>query len=291
MLQYLISGLEIGSTYGMLAVAITMVYSISGVVAFWFGEVFMGAAFATLELKTHLHLPFVLAAIGGVGVAAVLGIVIAQISYRPLARASVLTLLIAALSVSQGLQAVAQLLFGAQQSPFPNPAGASITHVGNAVIDPIGVVTVVVTLIAMGVLATVMGRTALGRGMRAVSQDPDAARLMGLNVSAMILATFAIGSILSGITGILYAAKYQIVFPTMGILPGLKGIIGAVLGGVGSIPGAFLGGLFLGLAEQVGAGVLPSGSEYSDVIAFVALGVILWLRPAGLLGLRVSERA
>lgn len=290
MLQYLISGLEVGSTYGLIAVAITMVYSISGVVAFWLGEVFMAAAFAALVLNTHLHVPFGLAAVGGLGVATLLGMVIAQVSYRPLANSSVLTLLIAALSVSEGLQAVGQLLFGAQQTPFPNPIGRGVAHVGGAVLDPIGMLTVLVALAAMAVLAVVMGRTPIGRAMRAVAQDREAARLMGLSVPYMIFATFAIGSILSGIAGILYAAKYQIVFPTIGSLPALKGIIAAVLGGVGSIPGAFLGGLVLGLAEEVGAGVIPSGSEYSDVIAFVALGLILWLRPTGLLGLRVSER-
>lgn len=301
MTQYLLNGVVLGSVYGLLAVAFTMVYSVSGVLNFSFGVLFVVGAFGTLCLsQTNVTLvghqvnmpglPLWLAVLGGLAAGAAVGLIVEVVSYRPLINAPVLTLLIAALSMWTLLQSVGQYVFGAQDTPLPASIGGSPVSVAGATIGPFDILTVVAAFVAMALLIALVTWTGIGRAMRATAEDRDAARLMGIGVSRVITTVFVAGSVLSALAGVLYCLKYQFVSPTLGFLPALKGIVAAVLGGVGSIRGAFIGGLVLGLVEEVGAGTLPDGSAYRDVISFLALGLILWLRPRGLFGPRVVER-
>jgi branched-chain amino acid transport system permease protein len=281
--QFIVNGLMLGGIYGLMAVAYTMVYGVIGLVNFAFGEIFMFGAFGALimmqssmslfgETVATPGLPFPVALVCGLLIGGVVGVIVERVAYRPLRRAPILSMLIAAIA-------------------YPNPVGGEpLTFLG-ARIQPIDLLIFGLAIAAMALLTLVVQRTAAGRAMRAIAQDGEAARLMGINVDRVILVTFFIGSVLAALAGILYAAKFRFAAPAMGFVPGLHALVAAVLGGIGNIPGAFLGGLLLGVLETLGSAYLPQGSAYRDVIAFLALGAILWLRPEGLLGARVPERA
>jgi branched-chain amino acid transport system permease protein len=227
-----------------------------------------------------------------------MGVVIERLAYRPLRNAPRLAALISAIGVSVLLQNVAQFIFGSQQVAFPNiplfttATGASKSFsVGGVEITYLSVFVVVVTVIVMLALNLFVRRTRMGRAMRASAQDKPTSALMGVNVNKVIALTFLIGSAMGALAGGLYGSVYHSAWPLMGFNPGLKAFIAAVLGGIGNIPGAFLGGLLLGIIEALGSAYLPLGSQYRDAFAFVILIVILSFRPSGLLGSTVSQKA
>lgn len=302
MTQYLINGLMLGGIYGLMAVAYSLVYGVLGLVNFAFGEIFMFGAFIALFAMQgqipvidtsigFIDVGFPLALLVGIVAAGLLGVLVERIAYKPLRSAPMLTMLIATIAASLALRSAAQIIFGDGQHPFPDPvAGGSIEFLG-ATIQRIDLLVLAVGAVVMVALTTAIGKTSLGRAIRATAQDPATARLMGISVDRMILWTFMIGSALAGLAGILYAAKYQFVDPIMGFLPSLKALVAAVVGGIGNVPGAFIGGLLIGLIESFAGGYIPGGSAWRDAIVFVVLGVMLWVRPQGLLGIRVVERA
>lgn len=300
-LQHMVNGVVLGSMYALIAVAYTMVYGIIGLVNFAFGEVFMLGAFAGLllladpgnvvsELLPSLGLPSAVAVIGGIGVGALVGVAVERIGYKPLRGWPVLSLLISSIAMSVILRALGQFLFGAADAPYPSLVPERSFEIGGAVVQAMDVVVVAASGAVMALFAWLVKATPLGRAMRATAQDPEAALLMGIKVDSIIVGAFALGSALAAASGILYASHFRFANPSMGFVPGLKGLVAAVVGGVGNMPGAFVGGMLLGVVETLTAAYVPLGSAYRDAVAFAVLVAILWVRPQGLLGLRVGER-
>lgn len=300
-MQEIINGLAVGGIYGLLAVAFSVVYGVLGMVNFAFGEIFMFGAFGALvasQTNTTIAgnsvdgtaLPAWLAIALGVAVGSVIGWLVERIAYRPLRTAPILSMLITAIAVSMLLRAIATYLFGAAQLPVPRPElGDPVTFLG-ARIQRMDVVVLAVAVLVTLTFWLVIRFTPIGRAIRATAEDKDAARLMGIGVDRVISTTFILGSAMAAIAGILYSQRYGFAAATMGFLPGLKALVAAVLGGIGSIPGAFVGGLVLGVSEELAAAYVPQGSAYRDVIAFGILVIILWLRPQGLLGRREVQK-
>ncbi len=297
MSQYLFNGLMIGGIYGLAAVAYSIVYGVLGMVNFAFGEVFMFGAFGAVLLgQTNVTLAghsvampgwtIWLAAPAGVLIGALVGLLVERAAYRPLRNAPMLSLLITSIAASLLLRSVAQLLFGAGQTAVPARLEGAAFQILGARVPRIDALIFVLAVLAMVGFATTVKYTPIGRAIRATAQDRDTARLMGLSVERVIVATFLLGSAMAALAGILYSIRFQFASATMGFVPGLKALVAAVLGGIGNVQGAFLGGLLLGVAEQFGSAYVPNGSAYRDVVAFAVLGLILWLRPQGLLGRR-----
>lgn len=294
-LQQLLNGISLGAIYALIALGYTMVYGTLQLINFAHGEVYMMGAFAALYLAkwtgvadNPTPLGVALVAIGAMAFCAILGVVIERLAYRPLQKSSRLNMLITAIGVSLLLQNIALLTFGALQG-FP----ALIPDVKWQPIDGLVVrshdlLTVGVTLVLMVGLHHVVERTQMGRAMRAVSHSRDTAALMGIPVNRVVSFTFALGSILAGAAAFLIAVDKQTLRPDMGMTGGLKAFVAAVLGGIGSIPGAVAGGLLLGLAETMVSGYIAS--TYRDAIAFLILIVILLFRPSGLFGRHVVEK-
>ncbi len=285
-LQQLVNGLSLGAIYALLALGYTMVYGVLRFINFAHSDVFMVGAFAGLYLAPLVPadtiLGGVLVVLGAMLICAVLGALIERFAYRPLRNAPTLNVLITAIGVSCLLQALGQLVFGAAPRAFPAVFPARALSAGGLDFSSNQVVVLLVALVLAVALRFIVFRTKMGAALRAVSQNPRAARLMGLNNDVVIRFAFVIGSALAGAGGVLYATNYPSIDPFMGVLPGLKAFIAAILGGIGSIPGAALGGLLLGLVET-----FVGGSEYStykDAIAFALLILFLLFRPAGLLG-------
>jgi len=307
--QQLINGLMVGCLYALIAVGYTMVYGIIELINFAFGELFMFGAFITIMMMSQQitlfgsavampQLSFFIAVLIAMAVVGVMGVVIERLAYRPLRNAPRLAALISAIGVSVLLQNVAQLIFGSSQVAFPDipffttAAGEpKLIEVGGVQITHLQVFVVVVTVVAMVVLNLYVNRTRMGRAMRASAQDKRTSALMGVNVNKVIALTFLIGSAMGALAGGLYGAVYHAAWPLMGFNPGLKAFIAAVFGGIGNIPGAFFGGLSLGVIEALGAAYIPLGSRYRDAIAFVILILILSFKPTGLLGSPVSQKA
>jgi branched-chain amino acid transport system permease protein len=301
-MQILVNGIVIGSMYGLIAVAYTMIYGIVGLVNFAFGGIFMFGAFGALVMIAipgapvspflpSFGLPVWAGIIGGIVVGVIVGLVVERIAYRPLRGRPVLTLLIASLAALIMLQSFGQFVFGAGQVSYPELVSGQSFQIFEAVITQMDVLVVAVAAITMGLFGVLVTRTPFGRAMRATAQDPDTARLMGIDVNGVVVAAFALGSALAALSGIMYAAQYQFASATIGFIPGLKGIVAAVLGGIGNLPGAFVGGMLLGVIETFAAAYIPQGSAYQDVVAFAVLVLILWVRPQGLFGVRTGERA
>jgi branched-chain amino acid transport system permease protein len=299
--QQIINGLSLGSIYALIALGYTMVYGILKLINFAHGEVFMMGAYGGYFVASGLGVeryqasgagfPLILALVVlvvAMAASALLGVAIEGLAYRPVRSAPRLTPLITAIGVSLFLQNAAMLLFTPNPRPYPPILREIRFDVGGVIVTNVKLAIFVVAILLMVGLHQFVQRTWTGRAMRALSMNIDAARLMGIDVNATIRATFAIGSALAAAGGILFGLDQITINPLMGVLTGLKAFVAAVLGGIGNIPGAVVGGLFIGLAEQLTAGYLSP--DYRDAITFVLLVAILVLKPEGLLGVVRQEK-
>ena len=287
-LNQLINGLQIGSIYALIALGYTMVYGIVKLINFAHGDIIMVGAYAALLSMTSLGLPFPLAVVISMAVCIVVGVVIERVAYKPLRSSPRISSLITAIGVSLFLQNLAQTIFSATPKPFPTIFTVAPISVGSLNISFTTLLTIVLSLLLMALLQFVVRSTRTGKAMRAVSEDTGAAQLMGINVNTTISITFAIGCALAAIGAVLYCIAYPRVQPTMGSLPGLKAFIAAVLGGIGIIPGAMLGGLIMGVAESLTKGYISS--SLADAVVYGILIIVLLVKPAGLLGKKTSEK-
>lgn len=285
--EQLLNGLTLGSTYSLIALGYTMVYGILELINFAHSEIYMIGAFLGLIMVTIYKLPFTLALLIGMAGSCLLGITIEKVAYKPLRKANRIAPLISAIGVSIFLQNAVLMLAGPQARPFPAGLNMTTLRLGNLRISSLQFLILLVSIFLMIGLHFLIQKTKLGQAMRATAQDKEAAQLMGIKIDQVISFTFAIGSALGGAAGVLVGVYFDSVDPMMGFFPGLKGFVAAVLGGIGSIPGAMLGGLLLGLVEMLGAVYM---SRYKDAIAFAVLIFILLLKPTGLLGRRVQEK-
>lgn len=288
--SYLVNGIGLGSVYAIIALGYSMVYGIAKMLNFAHGDVIMVGAYIAFCASYYWGLPPLVAVLAAVLVCTVLGILIERLAYKPLRQASSLAVLITAIGMSYLLQNAAQLIWGANPKNFPAMISLpSLTLFdGRMIITGTTVVTILANVVVMVALTLFINRTKMGKAMRVVSEDRGAAELMGINVNSTISLTFAIGSALAAIAGVLLCSTYPVLMPTTGSMPGIKAFTAAVFGGIGSIPGALLGGLLLGVIEILGKAYIST--DLGDAIVFAVLIVVLLVRPAGLLGKPVHEK-
>lgn len=288
--QQLINGISLGSIYALIALGYTMVYGIINLINFAHGEVLMVGAYIGFALTGMFGFSFFPALVISMVACGLLGVVIEKVAYKPLRGGSRISALITAIAVSLFLQYGMMYFVGPESRTYQNvlPATQLKVFATGAVIDIKSVYIIGITVLLMLILTYVTNRTKVGKAMRALSQDKDAAELMGINVSQTISYTFFIGSALAGAAGVLIGVYYSTLNPLMGATPGLKAFVSAVIGGIGIIPGAVFGGFFLGLVETV---VSASGySLFKDAVAFLILILVLLIKPTGLLGFNLSEK-
>ena len=289
-LSYLINGISLGSVYAIIALGYTMVYGIARMLNFAHGDIIMVGGFVIFTIVSTLGLPPMVGVLAAVIACTVLGVVIERVAYKPLRGASSLAVLITAIGVSYLLQNLALLIFGADAKSFVAVIKVpSITLFdGELTIKGITIVTILACIIIMVGLSFFVKKTKPGRAMQAVSEDRDAAQLMGVNVNATISLTFAIGSGLAAIAGLLLCQTYPTLTPYTGAMPGIKAFVAAVFGGIGSIPGAMVGGILLGIIEIFGKAYISS--QVADAIVFAVLIVVLLVKPTGLFGKNIQEK-
>lgn len=289
-LQYFINGISIGSVYAIIALGYTMVYGIAKMLNFAHGDVIMIGAYISFCVTNYLGLPAWVSVVAAVAVCTVLGVVIEGLAYRPLRGTPSLAVLITAIGVSYFLQNAAQLIWSSSPKNFTSVVSMDPISLagGQLVITGEVILTVVVCVVVMIGLTLFTGKTRTGKAMRAVSEDRDAAQLMGINVNRTISTTFAIGSALAAVAGVLLCSTVPTLMPTTGSMPGIRAFTAAVLGGIGSIPGAMLGGILLGIIETFSKAYLST--QFSDAIVFSVLIIILLVKPAGLLGKQIQEK-
>ena len=289
-LQYLINGVSIGAVYAIIALGYTMVYGIAKMLNFAHGDVIMVGAYISFCVTNYLGLPAVVSILVAMVVCTVLGILIEGLAYKPLRGTPSLAVLITAIGVSYLLQNAAQLIWGAAPKNFTSIVTFQPTSVagGELVITGEAIITILASALIMVLLTLFTTRTKTGKAMRAVSEDRAAAQLMGINVNRTISMTFAIGSALAAIAGVLLCSTVPTLQPTTGSMPGIRAFTAAVIGGIGSMPGAMLGGILLGIIETFSKKYIST--EFSDAIVFAVLIVILLVKPAGLMGKQVQEK-
>ncbi len=303
-IQQLINGLVLGSMYALVALGYTMVYGIINLINFAHGEILMVGALVSWTVVTALAdsgIPgwglMLISLVAATIVCAALNFAIEKIAYRPLRNAPRLAPLITAMGMSLLLQTLAMIVWKPNPKPFPSLLPSDPIDLGGPVITVTQIVILVTTAVVLAALMYLVNRTKLGRAMRATAENPRVAALMGVQPDMVISATFIIGAALAALAGVMWAANYGTVQHAMGFLPGLKAFTAAVLGGIGNLPGAVVGGISLGLVEALGSGYLSDltggvfGSQYADIFAFALLIIVLTLRPQGLLGERTADRA
>lgn len=289
-LNHLINGISLGSVYAIIALGYTMVYGIAKMLNFAHGDIIMVGGFVSFLTVSYAGVPAVVSILISMAVCTVLGVVIERLAYKPLRGAPSLAVLITAIGVSYFLQNAAQLLWGSDTKVFSSvvPFGSVSLAGGQLVITAESIVTVSVCIIIMVALTLFTSKTKMGKAMRAVSEDKGAAQLMGISVNSTISVTFAIGSALAAVAGVLLCSAYPTLSPTTGSMPGIKAFTAAVFGGIGSIPGAMLGGILLGIIEVFAKAYIST--QLSDAIVFAVLILVLLVKPEGLLGRHVREK-
>lgn len=287
-MEQLSNGIAIGSIYALTAIGFTMVYGIIRLINFAHGDIYMIGSFLTLTAVTMMNMHIIPAFLFGMVGASILGVLIAKFAYGPILEAPRINLFLSAIGVAIFLENFAMLIWGPETQSFPTVIdNKSFSFLGFK-LNTIQIIIIVTTVVLVTILTYIVKYTKLGRAMRCVSQDMDASRLMGINTNVIVYFTFILGSTLGAAAGGLVGMYYKAVYPMMGFVPGLKAFIAAVIGGIGSIPGAMLGGLIMGVSESLGAAYISSG--YRDAIAFIILIVILLLKPDGILGKGIKEK-
>lgn len=290
-MQHIANGISLGSLYALIAIGYTMVYGILRLINFAHGDIFMMAAYFAFFGITVFHVPWYIAVLLVIVATSLLGTLIERAAYRPLRDAPKTSILISAIGVSFFLENLATFLFSGKPKAFPEFELMTMPiTIGEVNLQLLMIVVPVVTLVLLAVLLIIINKTKLGMAMRAVSKDHETAKVMGIEINKVISATFAIGSGLAAIGAILWGMKYPQVQPMMGVMPGLKCFIAAVIGGIGNVKGAVIGGFILGLVEVLLVACFEGLTGYRDAIAFVLLIIILLVRPSGLLGEKVVEK-
>ena len=289
-ISYLINGISLGSIYAIIALGYTMVYGIAKMLNFAHGDVIMIGCYVVFTMMSGMGMHPLISIVAAVVVCTLLGVAIEKVAYKPLRKAAPLAVLITAIGVSYLLQNIALLIFGADTKSFTSVVSISPIKLagGELVISGVTVVAIVACIVIMVGLMIFIKKSKAGQAMLAVSEDKDAAQLMGVNVNATISLTFAIGSGLAAIAGVLLCSAYPTLTPYTGAMPGIKAFTAAVFGGIGSIPGAFIGGILLGVIEVLGRAFISS--QLSDAIVFAVLIIVLLVKPTGILGKAVNEK-
>ena len=289
-MNYLINGISLGSVYAIIALGYTMVYGIAKMLNFAHGDVIMVGGFVVFTMSTRMGLSPVLSVLVSIVVCTLLGMTIERIAYKPLRNATSLAVLITAIGVSYFLQNLALIIFGSDIKLFTSVVKVKPLVIADGQITITGetIVTILACMIIMTVLTLFIKKTKAGQAMLAVSEDKGAAELMGVNVNATISLTFAIGSGLAAIAGVLLCSAYPSLNPYTGSMPGIKAFVAAVFGGIGSIPGALIGGILLGVIESLSKSYISS--QMADAIVFSVLIIVLLVKPTGLLGKKISEK-
>lgn len=289
--QHMVNGISLGSLYAMIAIGYTMVYGILLMINFAHGDIVMMACYFAFFGITVFNIPWYLTFVGVIIATALLGVVIERTAYRPLRDAPKNSVLISAIGASFLLENLANYLFSGRPLRFPNIEFlAQNINIAGVQVQAISLVIPVVTILCLVVLLHIVNHTKIGMSMRAVSKDYEIARVMGINIDNVISITFAIGSILAAIGAIMWGIRYPGITPLLGVMPGLKCFIAAVIGGIGNIKGAVLGGFILGLGEILIVAFFPQLSGYRDAFAFIVLIIILFYKPTGLLGEKTTEK-
>ena len=289
-LSYLINGISLGSVYAIIALGYTMVYGIARMLNFAHGDIIMVGGFTVFTIVTTMGGSPVVGILASVVVCTVLGVTIERVAYRPLRDTSPLAVLITAIGVSYLLQNVALLIFGSNARQFTSVITVPALKLagGKLSISSVTIVTILSCIVIMAALMTFINKTKMGQAMLAVSEDRGAATLMGINVNRTISVTFAIGSALAAVAGVLLCSAYPSLSPYTGSMPGIKAFVAAVFGGIGSIPGAFIGGILLGVIEILSKAYISS--QMSDAIVFSVLIIVLLVKPTGILGKKINEK-
>lgn len=305
-IQQIINGLVLGSMYALVALGYTMVYGVLNLINFAHGDVLMIGAMTGLTILKFLNtaapdLPgyakLCIAIAGAIPVCMLVNIIVERVAYRRLRNAPRLAPLITAIGVSILLQTFSMMIWGRSPLPFPQLLSSEPIMIGGAVISQTQTLLLALAAISMVALVLLVEKTKMGRAMRATAENPRVAGLMGVDSNKVIVATFAIGAALAAVAGVMWGANYSSIQFAMGFVPGLKAFSAAVLGGIGNIYGAMIGGILLGIIESLGAGYIGDltggflGSHYQDIFAFVVLIIVLTIRPSGIMGERVADRA
>ena len=290
-LQHLTNALSLGSLYALIAIGYTMVYGILRLINFAHGEIFMLGGYIAFYAVSLLFMPWWAAFTVALGLTGIFGVGLERVAYRPLRNSPRISIMISAIGASFLMQNLAIVIFGGRPKPFPVPQlFDKVLMMGQVSVMNVSVIIPLITIVLLVVLQTIVHKTKTGMAMRAVSTDLPAARLMGIDVNKIVSFTFGAGSVLAAIGGVMWALKYPQLNPSMGLIPGLKCFIAAVIGGIGNIGGAVLGGLLLGFIEIMVIAALPTLTGYRDAFAFVLLIIVLLVKPAGLLGKHQIEK-
>ncbi|MDF1616217.1 branched-chain amino acid ABC transporter permease [Petrocella sp. FN5] len=290
-LQQLANAISLGSLYALLAIGYTMVYGILRLINFAHGDIFMFGTYMAFYMMTSFMLPWGAAFIIAIILTIAFGVLVEKAAYKPLRNSPRMSIMISAIGASFLIENLAIVVFGGRPKSLPVPDLFNrIIHIGNVSVVSITFITPIITMVALAILMFIVNKTKTGMAMRAVSKDYEAARLMGIDVNFIITFTFAIGSALAAIGGIMWGLKYPSLLPLMGVMPGLKCFIAAVIGGIGDIRGAVIGGFILGLIEIMLIAVFPELTGYRDAFAFVLLIVILLVKPTGIMGKNIAEK-